>query len=323
MSNTIITYCCDTWPSIGGIARWETHIKIVFPNRKFFEGPKDKDKMLEYLKTCINPIIITDNHLSCDIPNEYPILLIHHGVAQTHADRDPIWDPYWRDLCCNGQKKMLYYRNPKNTWIISTSTFCFDEFLKYYPDIYPSFKNILYFLTSKFDENKYKTLFNEKPIVLGSWTVPYKGKLIAKNLSNIFNDFIFKTLDILPNVNENLESFNIRKQDIYINADIYLQLSTHEGTPYATLDALINGLPIVATDTGLFYKDIPEDCFVKLDWKQVNDLDYVYNKLLYAWENKEILSKNAREWYMKNCRFSMWEEKFKKIVNEFYIYNYS
>ena len=42
--------------------------------------------MLEYLKKCKNPVIITDNHLSCDIPNNYNVILVHHGVAKTQKE---------------------------------------------------------------------------------------------------------------------------------------------------------------------------------------------------------------------------------------------
>ena len=82
--------------------------------------------MLEYVKSCKNPLIITDNHLSCDIPNNYNILLVHHGVAKTHADREPDWNEYWKNLCCSGQEKMLQYRDQKRQ-ILSISQFCTDS----------------------------------------------------------------------------------------------------------------------------------------------------------------------------------------------------
>ena len=64
-----------------------------------------KSQLLSFLDSCKNPLVITDNHLACDIPNKYKTILVHHGVAETHAAREPGWDRYWRDLCCNGQKK--------------------------------------------------------------------------------------------------------------------------------------------------------------------------------------------------------------------------
>ena len=46
----LISYCNGSWPSIGGVARYDTQLKLIFPNRIFFKGPQEKDKMLNYLK---------------------------------------------------------------------------------------------------------------------------------------------------------------------------------------------------------------------------------------------------------------------------------
>ena len=322
MPYTIISYCCGTWPSIGGVARYDTQLQMIFPNRVFFKGPQEKDKMLDFLKKCENPIVITDNHLACDIPNEYPIILVHHGVAQTHAYREPEWDQYWRDLCCNGQKKMLYYRNPKNTWTISCSQFCTDEFTKYYPEIYPKFLNKKILHCSELNEEIYKKEFNKKPIILGNWQNVNKGKHLIKKLKELLPEFEFKELSVMPETNETLESFNKRKQEIYIKADLFLQLSICEGNSYASNDALINGLIPVCTNVGGFYGDVDKKSYVEIDWKKCYsehiDYDYLCNKIKYAWNNREELSINARKWYMENCRFVDWEIKMKKIVNDLF-----
>ena len=65
---------------------------------------------------------------------------------------------------------------------------------------------------------------------------------------------------------------------------------------------------------GCSYKDVPDDCFVRLDWKRNGDVEYVRERLEYAWEHREELSKNARKWYMENCRFIDWESKFKNFI---------
>ena len=310
----IIHYCCGSYDlgNYGGVARYDYHIKLAFPERKFFTGPRQKNQMLEYLKTCKNPIVITDNHLACDIPNEYKCFLVHHGVAQTHAEREPTWNKYWKDLCCNGQKKMLSYRNPENTIIISISQFCTDEFTKYYENLYENFKQFKVLHTSELNEEFYKKEWNSKPIVLGHWSNMNKG-LNTINILKIKNDFTFNQLRI--NIDRNgIDSFNKRKQDIYLKNDIYLNLSLCEGFSYSALDALLCGLVIVSTNVGFFYKDIPEDCFVKIEWEKRDEVGYIYSKLKYAWENKEEISRKGREWYMKNCRFVDWVNKMRKII---------
>jgi len=317
---TLISYCCGTYPSTGGVARYDTQLNIVFPNRIFFQGPRDKNKMLLYLKTCTNPIIITDNHLAIDIPNIYPIILVHHGVAKTHAIREPEWDKYWKDLCCNGQEKMLSFRDPDKTWIISISQFCYDEFYKYYPLLYPKFKNFKIFHSSELEEDNFKTKFNQKGIILGNWKTNNKGKDLIPKLKTLLNQFEFIDLNVSLEKKDTLKTFNNRKQNIYLNSDMFLQISLCEGFSYSALDALMNGLVVISTDVGLFYKDLPENCFVKLDWTRTKDVKYIKDKINYAWLNRNELSLNARKWYMDNCRFKDWGIKMTNLLEEFNTY---
>jgi hypothetical protein len=318
----------NTWPSTGGVARYDTQLSIIFPKRIFFKGPQDKDKLLSFLKTCKNPIVITDNHLACDIPNDYPIILVHHGSAQTTANRNPDWEKYWRDLCCNGQNKMLSHRSPKNTWIVSISTACTEDFTKYYPDTYPKFKRIDIMHPSEFDESIYKTKFtNKKPVILGNWNHLKKGKHLFPKLKEKLPEFEFLQLQITPNVNESLESFNKRKQQIYLNSDIFLQIANSEGFSYASNDTMVCGLVPVCTNVGQFYADVPADSFIKLDWNKCYgkdiDYDYIANSIRKGWANKDKLADNARQWYLKHCKFKDWELTMKKVINDFYIHNYS
>jgi len=311
----IVHYCCGSYydGNFGGVACYDYQVSKVFPHRAFFQGPNARQQMLSFLEETPNPIVITDNHLSCDIPNQYTTILVHHGVAMTHAEREPTWDPYWRDLCCSGQNKMMYYRDPETTTVVSVSKFCSDEFTKYYGSEYKKFKRIDIMHSSEMDEKKKKENFNSTPIVLGNWPTENKGKKIIEEISNISNNpFTFKNLRVLPQ--GNIEEFIQRKQEAYLSADMFLQLSLSEAGPYATLDAMLCGLPIVASNVGLFYKDVPEECFVKIDWKRNGDMEYVLEKMKYAWENRYSLSKNAREWYMENCRFEKWSDKMNGLV---------
>ena len=48
---------------------------------------------------------------------------------------------------------------------------------------------------------------------------------------------------------------------------------------------------------------------VKLEWEKNNDIDYVEKQLKYAWENRNELSNNARNWYLNNYKFDDWKYK--------------
>ena len=316
-SQTVIHYCCGSYyrGNFGGVARYDYHISKAFPDYKHFTGPHEKAKLLSFLERCKNPLVITDNHLACDIPNKYDTILVHHGVAETHAAREPGWDKYWRDLCCNGQRKMLYHRSPNRTRIISISQFCTDEFTKYYGETYTRFPRTKILHTSELDEGKHKTSWNKTPVILGNWQGVNKGKLVVDSLSKS-DQFIFKRLSVHPKElsQYGIDDFNRRKQAIYLESDMFLQISLCEGNSYATLDALLCGIPVISTNTGLFYSDVPEDCFVKIDWKRRTDVDYVKEKIEYAWKHKEELGRKGREWYMKNCKFENWIKAMRKYI---------
>ena len=308
----IIHYCCGRYPNVGGVPRFDLQVSLAFPNRKFFEGPREKDAMLKYLSKCKNPIVITDNHLACDIPNTYNVILVHHGCARTTAERNPDWCEPWKSLCTNGQDKMLTFRDPAKTKIVSISQSCTDDFTKYYGADYTKFERIRLLHPSELDESRYKTSFNKKPVVLGNWRGIKKGERLLPKLISSLKEYRFEQLNVHPR--GDYKEFNKRKQDIYLKSDIFLQISNSEGFSYAALDAILCGIPVVSSDVGFCYKDIPDNCFVRLDWKRNGDVDYVRERLEYAWENRDELSKNARKWYIENCRFIDWVKKINDIV---------
>jgi len=316
----IIHYCCGSYEigDFGGVARYDHQIKTIYPNRLFLKGPQQKDVMLRIIPHIKDLLIITDNHLSCDIPNNIDILLVHHGSAVTHAEREPSWNKYWRDLCCNGQKQMLNYRDPNTTTIVSISQFCTDEFTRIFRENYQQFNNHLILHTSELDETIYKSSFNKKPIVFGNWNGFLKGENVINNIVKSTNHFAFEKLNIKYNTakHKTFKDYNHEKQSIYCKNDIYLQLSICEGFSYSTLDAFLCGNVVVATDVGLTYKDVPEDCFVKLDYKRINDTEYILEKLTYAWENKEELSRKAREFYLENCNFENWTKNMYHLTDK-------
>ena len=59
----IIHYSCGSYyfGHIGGVPRYDYQISLAFPDYKHFTAPQQKRVMLEYLKRCKNPLVITDN----------------------------------------------------------------------------------------------------------------------------------------------------------------------------------------------------------------------------------------------------------------------
>lgn len=322
----IIHYCCGSYDigDFGGVARYDYHILLSFPHRIFIKGPKQKDYLLKLLPSLNNPIVITDNHLSCDIPNDYRVLLVHHGSALTHAEREPQWSKYWKELCCNGQKNMLDYRDPKQTEIVSISQFCTDEFTRFFPESYEKFNKTLILHTTELDCTRYKTTFNdEKPIIFGNFSGFLKGENIYKKLKLLLSssDKHKYTIEKLnckynPKIHNSYKQYNTEKQNFYLDRDIFIQLSLSEGNSYSTLDAFACGNVIIATNVGLTYKDVPEDCYVKLDYTKMNNIEYLLEKIDYAWDNRYTLSKKARQYFLDTCTFDKWDNKMFNIVNK-------
>jgi glycosyltransferase involved in cell wall biosynthesis len=313
-TKAIVHYCCGSYKygDIGGVARYDFDLQNVFPDRIFFHGPSEKTLLIEFLNKNPNSIVFTDNHLACDIPNKYFTYIVHHGCALTHAEREPGWDKYWKELCCNGQLKMLNYRDPKNTHIISISQFCTDEFKKHFGSKYEKFRRIKILHSSQISPS-IKLKWNTKPIVLHNCNGCNKGQSTTMHLQKKAPQYIFNKLHCKADKGL-IKFWNKKKETIYKNCDIFLQLSLSEGYGYSTLDALFCGLPVVATNVGLFYEDLPEDCFVKLDYKKRDDLDYVIDKINYAWKNRELLTKRAHDWIIKNCDFEEWRRKMLKLI---------
>jgi len=312
----IISYCCDSYErgGTGGVARYDYTLSLVFPNRKFFKGPSEKKELVEYLKKCKNPVVLTDNHLSIDVPNEYPVFILHHGCAETTAERNPDWGEPWKSLCTQGQRKMLDYRKVENTTMVSTSISCKVDFSRHFREKYTKFKVVDLLNSSELDEERWKNgRWNQKPIVLGNWSHVKKGSKVMGSVQKIGRNFQFRQLDIKMK-GKDVNDFNKRKQDIYLSSDIFLQISSSEGNSFATLDALICGIPIVASNVGLFYEDVPEDCFIKMDWRRQSNPGYVKKCLDKAWENREELSRKGREWYLENCGMEKFKEKWKNVL---------
>jgi hypothetical protein len=317
----IIHYCCGSYEigDYGGVAAYDFQLRDCFPNRRFFKGPQHKDKLLSYLESCNKPpIVFTDNHLACDIPNKFFVFIVHHGCARHTAQANPDWDKIWKELCTAGQDQMLTVRDPENTHIISISEDVTRHFINYYGEKYTKFKRSKILHCSAFDESLKKSHnTTDKPsslktIVLGNFGGK-KGDISKLIRSTLSQKFAFRQLNVKGNKFKDNVTFTSAKQDEYMNADMFLQISNSEGNSYATLDAASCGLAIVATPVGLFY-EMPEDSFVKIDIDRTYDIDYMEEKLAYASENRAILGNRAREWVKQNCSRKKWTTQMSNIV---------
>lgn len=52
----IIHYCCGRYPDVGGVARFDLQLSLVFPKRKYFEGGNKKG-LLRFLSQKIQDFL--------------------------------------------------------------------------------------------------------------------------------------------------------------------------------------------------------------------------------------------------------------------------
>jgi hypothetical protein len=336
---TLIHYCCAKYPNFGGVARFDYHVSLAFPYRKWFQGPTQKDQMLAFLKeeTSKNTelkkriIVITDNHLACDIPNDYFVILFHHGVVKNTIERTPGLerDVFYRQIL-EGQEKMFRFRDPSKTLILSCSKYCIDFFGMFdeTSQHYSKFEKVILHHTSELNyvynsEQKILRLkSSQKPKVLGNWNGNNKGaKMIGALKKALENEFEFVNLKTTPT--SCVETHNREVEKIYNDSDIFLHLSVSEGFSYATLDAFTQNLLIVGTNVGLLYdlekseKECDKDVALVFDWKKIGDVDFVADRIREIWRNKDKYDGKSRKWFEENCSFEKWIYKFREVVFSF------
>lgn len=325
---TLVHYCCSKYPtSFGGVARFDYHVSIAFPRRLWFQGPDEKQKLLNYIainnhKT--NLIILVDNHLACDIPNELPVIVFHHGCCRRTLENTPELkkDQYY-SMLLNMQDNITKYRKPHNTLMLSCSQCCIDDFSHYYNESYRKFPIKLLLHSSELEYNGSIKTTNIKPVILGNWNHPKKGgELIEKLKNELKNEFEFQTL-VTTQTND-IWKHNNQIKKIYQNADIFLHLSRSEGFAYATCDGFNQNLLIVGTNTGLLYdlKQKNEDVGVIFDVSKMNDTKYVADQIRSVWDKREHYHNKSRKWFETHCNFMDWVKNFRSIIDQQYCLMY-
>lgn len=315
----VVHYCCGSYANglFGGVPRYDHQIALCFPSRIFFVAPLEREHMKHFVATCSagECLVIVDNHHALDVPLDTPCIVVHHGCAQEHAERAPSRE----DLIpmAKAQGRIWAERSPENTRVISISTFCTEMFMKHNGDSYARFDRILVLHSTEHDESLiWKPPHSlgghrQKIRVLGNFNGISKGSTRIKEIEHDGRIDV-KRLQIYPIAGESVHDFQLRKQREYASCDVFLQLSVHEGNSFASLDAVQIGMPIVATNVGLFYKDAPCDSFVSIGYRA--SADEIIHAILEADSRSREIGANARHFYMQKCRFRDWCDTMQNIV---------
>ena len=114
----IVHYCSSSYTlgSYGGVSRFDYQLSLVFPNRKFIQDGNISE-LLYYLYQNNDAIVITDNQLSLEVPNDIKTLVVHHGCAKYNYLMNN-HDYSWFRKFVIPQSKMFYYRQKNTTFLI-------------------------------------------------------------------------------------------------------------------------------------------------------------------------------------------------------------
>lgn len=329
----IIHYVCGAYPfDFGGVARFDSLLQEVFPKRIFMKAQEESQRLYTFcLENPLTTLVITDNQHACDVPQNIPCIVFHHGIARTHAERDPSWNKQVRDLCVNGQDQMFEHRLPHNTIFISISQFCSDEFQRHYGKTYDRFRRFLLHVpiehrissewslkktpsnTYAFEDPYNLSTKGAKPRILGDWSTVNKGSDIIPKLQAILKDeFEFVQLKTKPT--QDIEQHRKNVAAFYTSSQMYFQISTSEGSSFASEDGLAYGLLTIASNVGQFY-ETPNHVASTFDWKQRTNVEYLAEKIRTTWAARDTY--NPVEWMRENLDWIQWSSRLTDIVRNF------
>ena len=215
-----------------GVPRFDWELRRALPE---MQSVNTKLKTRAWLKWLAwrepDAIVITGNETSLMVPDTLRTIVLHHGSAQTHFDRDPNWRGAMETGFCRAQREM--YRRP-NRWFLSAARWTAEQFSQHHgvplAPVLPSWvESIPRLVTS-----------HARPVVLGDFRTFNKGSEVVAKLSAARPELEFRDLRCTYE----------KRKDVYGIADAYLCLSLSEGGSFSVSDAEATTLPLVMTDVG-------------------------------------------------------------------------
>lgn len=296
----------DEMKDEAGWLRYDQQLSGLFPDRTLFLVDKDKDLMIAYVRSNPQAIVITQSEFCGHVPKETPCIIVYRTASSDLSSAENYFEE---------QKKFLSKRPVPNTLILSCSTFCYETLQNLIYEFDLQHCNKIIIDSSQWPsptENCAKLLDScrkdsKLASIAGNWTSQSKENVTISALQQQENNFSF--ISLLDQSDSETKRFE--------NFDIYLQLHEKGEFSYDALDAMQCGVCVVATNSGIFYRDVPKCCFVELETSLCSDTSYVSRKLAYAFSNRKEIANNAQNWLRWNNSFDSWKEKTKLTIQNF------
>ena len=280
---TIYSYVTKTVEQGGwtGVSRFDASLRWVFPAMKSVT-----------LLPALNPddVVITDNHLSLDVPPEIKTIVVHHGCARTHYDRDPAWrTEHTRDMV-DLQTKMLTL--PNRTYVAPS-----DWVGLQFAALAPEQAGYCFHTIPHWVEPIPALPKWGKPKIIGDWRDNNKGAGVWKKVAARYPQWHFEQLRFADDAGRRVQ---------YGTASLYLCLSLSEGGPYSVCDAEAAELPIVTTDVGNCVEFQDSEIVA---WEQRDNIEIIGGLI----EHKLKVGRLRPSFY-REYTFEVWKQKWEQVI---------
>lgn len=277
--------------AFSGVPRFDHELRRIFPELiSLRAGAKSRALLMLLAARRPDTLVITCNEESLLVPESLRTIVMHHGCAQTHFDRDPTWRGRKPRQLCAAQRAM-YAR--KNRWFVSAAAWTSREFAGHYgvtpARVIPHWVEPIEWPVRP---------RGQRAVLLGDFRDWNKGKKLLPLLAAELPEVELRALSC---------TYETRKQ-AYQAADGYLSLSVSEGGSYAVCDAEAAGMPLVMTDVGNC------DEFTqarKIPWQRRDDLPLVAATI------RSALSEQRGPSFFARWSFDAWAEAWRGLVDEF------
>jgi glycosyltransferase involved in cell wall biosynthesis len=233
-------------------------------------------------------IVITGNETSMLVPPGLRTIVMHHGCAQTHFDRDPDWRDAKPRAFCRAQRDM--YGLP-NRWFVAIAEWTAREFSAHYGT--PLAKVLPSWLES-IERTPHP---DARKVVLGDFRTVNKGSQTVAKLRELAPHIEFRPLKC---------TYQTRKA-AYAGVDAYLCLSLSEGGSFAVSDAEAARLPLITTDVGNYLEYAAS---YVLPWQRRDDAAFVVAQV------EQALAKPRGPSFFDDWTFEKWRDGWRSLVAE-------
>jgi glycosyltransferase involved in cell wall biosynthesis len=263
-----------------GVPRFDYSLRRIFPGLKSVIEPEFSP----------GATVITDNHLSLNVPAELRTIVVHHGCAAAHFARDPQWHTEHTVTIALLQGDM--FQRPNRTFVAPSSWVVqmfreWHEPADYAPVIITHWVKAIRRIESQ----------RPRPIIIGDWRDNNKGLNAWQNLARQCPQYEFRPLHF---------STEAEKEQFYGEADLYLCLSLSEGGSYSMCDAEAAELPIVSTNVGN-YREF-DDCEM-IAWDKRDQVEYVAGAI-----ERKLRTGRRKDSFYKAYTYECWHEKWQALT---------